>query len=626
MCGITLYLIHNSDKNKLKSSEITFNSSFYKEEILKSSKSIRHRGPDWSGNEIISKSDKTIYFAHERLSIIDPLKGSQPIIYEEYSDENKTIPTRKIVLCVNGEIYNYKELRLECDNYYYKTDSDCEVIIALYLKFVVPNIIINKKINMVDINKLLSKLDGQFSFTLYDNLYDVLLIARDPIGITSLYYGFDENNNLMVSSEMKGLHLCNYVAPFPNGNYLCLVPENLKTNFILPYSSLLDFSVKGDKNNIKFIKYYSLTELGKWNNTSMENNLISKTITQSISEYEETIYSKIRTIFTNSVKKRLMSDVPFGVLLSGGLDSSLVTSITTKLVKDGEIDLKWGSHIHSFAIGLDNGSSSDLDKAAETANFLNTIHHNFTFTIQEGIDALRDVIWHLETYDITTIRASTPMYLLSRKIKAMGVKMVLSGEGADELLGGYLYFLSAPDNKSFYEETKRRVQELGYFDCLRANKSTLGWGLEGRFPFLDKEFVDLCFKIHPKLKKKNNIEKYVMRKAFDIKDEKGNPVYLPDSILWRQKEQFSDGVGYGWIDATRDLGESTVSDSDFVKRKEVYPLNTPETKEAFMFRRVFTDLFPNRASTVKKWIPRTDWEGVGSDPSGRAQKVHEKSY
>lgn len=626
MCGITLYLIHNSDKNKLKSSEITFNSSFYKEEILKSSKSIRHRGPDWSGNEIISKSDKTIYFAHERLSIIDPLKGSQPIIYEEYSDENKTIPTRKIVLCVNGEIYNYKELRLECDNYYYKTDSDCEVIIALYLKFVVPNIIINKKINMVDINKLLSKLDGQFSFTLYDNLYDVLLIARDPIGITSLYYGFDENNNLMVSSEMKGLHLCNYVAPFPNGNYLCLVPENLKTNFILPYSSLLDFSVKGDKNNIKFIKYYSLTELGKWNNTSMENNLISKTITQSISEYEETIYSKIRTIFTNSVKKRLMSDVPFGVLLSGGLDSSLVTSITTKLVKDGEVDLKWGSHIHSFAIGLDNGSSSDLDKAVETANFLNTIHHNFTFTIQEGIDALRDVIWHLETYDITTIRASTPMYLLSRKIKAMGVKMVLSGEGADELLGGYLYFLSAPDNKSFYEETKRRVQELGYFDCLRANKSTLGWGLEGRFPFLDKEFVDLCFKIHPKLKKKNNIEKYVMRKAFDIKDEKGNPVYLPDSILWRQKEQFSDGVGYGWIDATRDLGESTVSDSDFVKRKEVYPLNTPETKEAFMFRRVFTDLFPNRASTVKKWIPRTDWEGVGSDPSGRAQKVHEKSY
>ena len=613
MCGITLYLIHKSQGYNNHSEAIVNNSSYYKDEILKSSKSIRHRGPDWSGNVTLENDEKSVYLAHERLSIIDPLKGSQPIIYEN--------DARRIVLCVNGEIYNYKQLREECSEYSYKTNSDCEVIIALYMKYVDSNIESNNHINMVDFNTILNKLDGQFSFCLYDNKWDVLLIGRDPIGITSLYYGFDENNNLMVCSEMKGLHLCKTVNTFNNGCYSCITSSNLNTNIFQSFGSLQATGM------LSFVNYYGLSMEGSWQNKSMlNNNIINKLNFKTESEYEELIYRQIRQVFTKAVKKRLMTDVPFGVLLSGGLDSSLVSSITVKLIKEGEVDLKWGNKIHSFSIGLDNGHAPDLEKAAETAQFLDTIHHNFTFTIQEGIDAIRDVIWHLETYDITTIRASTPMFLLSRKIKAMGVKMVLSGEGADELLGGYLYFLSSPNTEQFYEETKRRMKELAYFDCLRANKSTLGWGLEGRFPFLDKEFVELGFQIDPKLKMKNKIEKYVMRKAFDVKDQYGCPIYLPDSILWRQKEQFSDGVGYGWIDATRDMGESVVSDVDFENRQTLYPHNTPTTKEAFMFRRMFEEMFPEREKTVKKWVPRTDWEGVGEDPSGRAQKVHQQSY
>ena len=607
MCGITLYLITNNIKS-IK----TKNSNYYKENILKSSAAIRHRGPDWSGNEVIVKNNKTIYMAHERLAIIDPLKGSQPIVYEAQE------PYQKIVLCVNGEIYNYKQIREELSNYNYQTESDCEVIIALYLEFL--------KGKYYSVDEILNKLDGQFSFTLYDNLNDTLIVARDPIGITSLYYGLDKYGNLMVSSELKGLHLCKQIEQFPPGSYLYYSSNPKHKEYEKCEMSSLRYKFSLEFINIH--NYYRKFKSGKWSNklATLNNTTIPKPINISDEEYENLIYEKIRSTFTIAVKKRLMSDVPFGVLLSGGLDSSLVSSITVKLIKENQANLKWGNRIHSFSIGLDNGSSPDLDKAQETADFLGTIHHNFTFSIQEGIDALRDVIYHLETYDITTIRASTPMFLLSRKIKAMGVKMVLSGEGADELLGGYLYFLSAPNDEAFFEETRRRVKELGYFDCLRANKSTLGWGLEGRFPFLDKEFINLCFSIHPKLKMKNNIEKYVMRKAFDVKDQYGRPEYLPDSILWRQKEQFSDGVGYGWIDATRDLGESLVSDEDFANRETLYPLNTPTTKEAFMFRRTYEELFPNRESCVKKWVPRTDWEGVGEDPSGRAQKVHEQSY
>lgn len=599
MCGITLYLIFKENKKYILNNINSSPSSYYKEHLLKSSSLIKHRGPDWSGNEIICKDDKSIYIAHERLAIIDPLKGSQPLIYEDSK------PYQKIVLCVNGEIYNYKELKKMCNNYNYKTNSDCEVIIALYLKYL--------KGEFKSINEIVNKLDGQFSFILYDNLNDNLFIARDPIGITSLYYGFDKHNNLMVCSELKGLYLCNYVYQFPSGSYCFLTKEI--------YNDILKH------RNIEFINYYNQSTLGTWNNSNLSNTILKQgNISNEL--FEEYIYTTIRTLFTKAVEKRLMSDVPFGVLLSGGLDSSLVSSITVKLINEGKIDLKWGKQIHSFSIGIDNnsGNSPDLIKAQKTANFLGTIHHNFTFTIQEGIDALRDVIYHLETYDITTIRASTPMFLLARKIKAMGVKMVLSGEGADEMLGGYLYFLSAPNDELFFEETKKRMQQLDYFDCLRANKSTLAWGLEGRFPFLDKEFISYCLKIPPSLKRKNNIEKYVLRKAFDIKDKSGTPIYLPDDILWRQKEQFSDGVGYSWIDSTRILGEQTVTEQEFDLRLQKYPINTPDTKEAYMFRKIYEDLFPNRENCVKKWIPRTDWSGVSDDPSGRAQKIHQQSY
>lgn len=605
MCGITVYLIHSENEEKRD----------YKTEILKSSKSIRHRGPDWSGIQILSpqlqdsESDKTVYMAHERLSIIDPLKGSQPLIYEII--EPKSGKMFKIVLCVNGEIYNHQKIRTLCPDYDFKTDSDCEVIIALYLKYITENEILTQ----TKLNEMISQLDGQFSFTLYDEGSDFLLIGRDPIGITSLYYGFDKYNNFIVCSELKGLHLCDYVETFPTGSILAL------TSLISKKHEFASFEVLKLSRELSFHEYYKTSQLGSWIDTQFSS---IETHFKEVNEFK--VYETLRDLFTKSVEKRLMSDVPFGVLLSGGLDSSLVTSITCKLVKEGKVGLKWGEKIHSFSIGLVGAESPDSEKAIETANFLGTIHHDFRYTIQEGLDALRDVIWHLETYDITTIRASTPMFLLSRKIKAMGVKMVLSGEGADELLGGYLYFLSAPCEKEFYEETQRRVKDLGYFDCLRANKSTLAWGLEGRVPFLDKEFIDYCFKIPPGLKCKNGIEKYVMRKAFDVKDKEGKPVYLPDSILWRQKEQFSDGVGYGWIDAVRDLGEKSISDEEFATRVVLYPINTPHTKEAFMFRKIFEELFPNRANTVKKWIPKTEWEGVGEDPSGRAQKVHTQSY
>ncbi len=601
MCGITIYIIHQENKDKKD----------YKSEILKASKSIRHRGPDWSGIQIISGLNKEILMTHERLAIIDPNSGGQPFIYEII--EPITGKMYKIVLCVNGEIYNYKDIRSECPDYDFKTDSDCEVIIALYLKFITEN----KTLTQSKLNEVISKLDGQFSFTLYDEQNDFLLVGRDPIGITSLYYGFDEFNNFMICSELKGLHLCDYVETFSPGCILALTTSSL----INKEHDLQSFDILKNYRDLKFNEYYRKSANGSWIDTQFSS------INRNFEKFNEhKAYPIIRDLFTKAVEKRLMADVPFGVLLSGGLDSSLVASITCKLVRAGKIDLKWGQKIHSFSIGLVGSKSPDSEKASEAAKFLGTIHHDFRYTIQEGLDALHDVIWHLETYDITTIRASTPMYLISRKIKAMGVKMVLSGEGADELLGGYLYFLSAPSEKEFYEETQRRVKDLGYFDCLRANKSTLAWGLEGRVPFLDKEFIDYCFKIPPSVKRKDGIEKYVMRKAFDVKDKEGKPVYLPDSILWRQKEQFSDGVGYGWIDSVRELGEQTVNDEEFATREVLYPINTPTTKEAFMFRKIFEELFPNRANTVKKWIPKTEWEGVGADPSGRAQKVHTQSY
>lgn len=562
-----------------------YNLKQMKENLLKSSKLIRHRGPDWSGNYIYNGKYKNILVGHERLSIIDPSGGSQPIIYEKENGH-------KIILAVNGEIYNYKKLKKK--NHKYLTNSDCEVIISEYLHC------------KEDYSTLLNTLDGQFGFILYDTEKELLLAGRDSIGITSLYYGLDNDNNFMISSEMKGLYLCDNIFTFKNGNYLVI-----KNNETYNLENIHNF----------FKDYYSSSILGTWlNEKSMNSILIGSTLKEELEFYE-----LVRNTLIKSVEKRLMSDVPFGVLLSGGLDSSLITSITVKLIKENNINLKWGEKIHSFSIGLQG--SPDLIKAQETADFLGTIHHSFTFTIEEALDAVKDVIYHLETYDITTIRASTPMYLLSRKIKAMGVKMVMSGEGADELLGGYLYFLNAPNNNEFHLECQRRVKDLSYFDCLRANKSTLAWGLESRFPFLDKEFVDLSFKIPPSLKRKNNIEKYVLRKAFDINNHNGNPIYLPKSILWRQKEQFSDGVGYSWIDTIRQLGEDSITDEEYSNKEKIYSFNTPVSKEGFMFRKCFHELFPNKQNekTVKLWIPRTDWDGVNLDPSGRAQIVHKNT-
>ena len=432
MCGITLFLIKNNqnENNQNENNQNENNQIDYNKELLNASKLIRHRGPDWSGKHVINSSYGTVYMGHERLSIIDPKKGSQPIIYK-YSVDGVE---HTITLCVNGEIYNYKELKTLWNKYKYQTESDCEVIIAGYLQtinYITNNL--NSSINSKNIDycydNFINFLNGQFSFVLYDSYRENLLIGRDPIGIASLYYGFDKSNNLMVCSELKGLYLCEKVFHFPNGNYLKL------NNTILPIKNI---------NDIKFNNYYKQTPISRWLNYNEE---------PKITKFQNNInfiYIKIREVLTKSVKQRLMADVPFGVLLSGGLDSSLVSSITIDLIRSGEIKPKWGDKIHSFSIGLEGLPSSDLEKAQEVADFLGTNHHNFTFTIQEGLDAIKDVIYHIETYDITTIRASTPMYLLSRKIKAMGVKMVLSGEGSDELMGGYLYFLNAPNDDEFF--------------------------------------------------------------------------------------------------------------------------------------------------------------------------------
>lgn len=603
MCGITAVLLAEKKENLTK----------YRNMVLESSKLIRHRGPDWSGIYTVSGNKSSIVMGHERLSIIDPYGGSQPIVYkyklrdwylgDDYNLTDDELDMEyELVLAVNGEVYNHQKLRNEFSKFPYKSNSDCEVILPLYISYFKNNIIKTETSDIL-LSELfiqfINRLDGQFSFVLYDSRLDRMIVARDPIGIASLYYGVDKYNNIWVSSEMKGLKECIDVYPFPAGHYLDT------------YSS---FKPK---------LYYKNSENSKWMSSSVEH---CKYALDNVVDYDNInneLFVKLRKVMTDAVDKRLMTDVPFGVLLSGGLDSSLVSSIAVKLVREGR-EISWGSKIHSFSIGLQG--SPDLEKAKVVADYLGTIHHSFNFTIQEGLDAIREVIYHLETYDITTIRASTPMYLLSRKIKAMGVKMVLSGEGADELFGGYLYFLQAPDRTQFHKECARRLQQLSHFDCLRANKSTLAWGVEGRFPFLDNDVINFGMSIEPSLKMNKNIEKWVLRKAFDVKDENGNQVYLPDEILWRQKEQFSDGVGYSWITSLIEVAEKTISDSEFEKCRDLYGCNVPRTKEALMYRKIFREFFPSRENEVKLWIPRTDWNNVGEDPSGRAQISHQNKY
>lgn len=577
---------------------------------IRMGKQVKHRGPDWSGNHIANGT----VLVHERLSIVGIDTGAQPMV----SDDGN------IALAVNGEIYNHKILRKQLKTPYpFKTHSDCEVIIPLYRE------------HGIDAPKYL---DGMFSWVLHDKVQDRLIAARDPIGITTFYIGRSSTTPGAVyfASELKCLHpVCDKIDSFPPGHVYDSKTDTL-TRYFTPQW---------------------LVEPSNIPTTPLDLKLLRET-------------------FERSVRKRLMAEVPYGVLLSGGLDSSLVASIaqreTLRLQKEyarqqallssgtnspsldgvangaaprqtdddkedlAGIDENYHlnsvpvlSQLNSFSIGLPG--SPDTLAAQEVAKYLGTRHHAFTFTIQEGLDALYDVIFHLETYDVTTIRASTPMFLLSRKIKAMGVKMVLSGEGSDEIFGGYLYFHAAPDKKAFHEETVRRVKNLHLADCLRANKSTSAWGVEARVPFLDKQFLEVAMNIDPaeKMITGDRIEKYILRKAFDTEGEPGAKPYLPKKILWRQKEQFSDGVGYGWIDGLKDEAKKMVTDEQMVeanirKDKPQWGDDIPDSKEAYWYRCMFDEHFPPYcAGTVQRWTPT--WSKQ-TDPSGRAIATHEQAY
>jgi asparagine synthase (glutamine-hydrolysing) len=538
---------------------------------VEQSKKQQHRGPDWTGIYQTFIDDTCMSMGHERLSIIDVVGGAQPLLSSD----------KQLALCVNGEIYNYQQLKQSYSDYAYQSKSDCEVILPLY------NAFLEGKLNsLVDV---CNKLDGDFAFVVFDKKNKRVFAGRDPIGIVPLYYGYTSRGEIVFSSEMKCLeNICAHFKPFPPGHYIT-------------YDYNSDYSEEP-------VKYYH------------PNYQTCPLSTLSA----DTLLPMIRESLTMAVRKRLMCDVPFGVLLSGGLDSSLIASITSRLVKaEGS---KFGHQLRSFSVGMTG--SPDLIAAKKVADFIGSDHHEFVFTLEQGIDNLPDVIKHLESYDVTTIRASTPMFIMSRAIKATSVKMVLSGEGADEALGGYLHFHFAPSPEDFHQECKDRISRLHLSDCLRANKATMAWGVEGRFPFLDLDFLELIVPIHPDLKCKydpeikQKREKWILRTAFDST----NDPYLPHDILWRQKEQFSDGVGYNWIDGLKAFTESQVSDNQMKMASLVFPHNTPATKEAYYYRSIFQKLFPHNdaALTVQKWIPKISWTGVSSDPSGRSQSVHEK--
>lgn len=575
MCGIFALLSRKDIKTNEKVNEY----------VLKMARNLRHRGPDGTGFV------KTTYgcFIHTRLSIIDPESGNQPLTNKDNS----------IVLCANGEIFNYKALREEFHEYPYKTGSDCESIVAIYEYY--KRKTYEQVLNHDQIISIMKHLDGQFSFILHDTSNNMVLVARDPFGITQLYYGMDKYGNIQIASEMKALMGCVKVEVMPAGSYL--------------YFNTTDVVLKP-------VYYFAEMPHGSWVNAMMQYDYQPSPLLDKDQQIE--LCTRIRTTLENEVIKRLMCDVQFGCLLSGGLDSSLIASITMKYMREhpeiyGEVPV-----LHTFSIGDKDGS--DLPFAREVANHIGSKHHEIRFTVEDGLNALEQVIWHLETADITTIRASTPHFLLAEKIQALGVKMVLSGEGSDEVLGGYLYYHFAPDDKAHQLECKRRVLELGYFDCLRGDKSTMGNSLENRVPFLGTEFVDLCINLHKDVKTQEGIEKYILRKAFDVKDYEGNNVYLPDSVLYRQKEQFSDSITYRWIDTLRTITDKKVRENHwgaYLNREMLYPINTPQTTEAFYYRLVFEKLFPNRANTFKSWVPNTAWNGiVSSDPSGRVQKCH----
>ena len=559
-----------------------------REKALKMSQKIRHRGPDWSG---IYCGGSAI-LAHERLSIVDPESGGQPL----YS------PDRKQVLAVNGEIYNHQEIRRRyAGQYEFQTGSDCEVILALYRE---------KGINFLE------DLNGIFAFALYDEERDEFLIARDPIGVIPLYIGYDSDGTVYVASELKALEgQCERYEPFLPGHYYWSVDPGMKWYY-----------------RRDWMQYDAVKD----NPASVE---------------------AIRNGLTAAVKRQLMSDVPYGVLLSGGLDSSVISAIAEKFsehrIEDDSKTKAYWPRLHSFAVGLKG--APDLAKAKMVADHIGTVHHEINYTIQEGLDAIRDVIYFIETYDVTTVRASTPMYLLARVIKSMGIKMVLSGEGADEIFGGYLYFHKAPSAQAFHEETVRKLGKLYLYDCLRANKSLSAWGVEGRVPFLDKEFLDVAMRTNPEAKmcgltpdpsplratllplggRKGEgsfiIEKRIVREAFaDM---------LPAEVAWRQKEQFSDGVGYSWIDTLKQITSEAVSDEQMAHAAERFPINPPKNKEEYYYRSIFAEHFPSdsaaksvpsEASVACSTAIALEWDAAFkgmNDPSGRAVKgVHESAY
>ena len=547
---------------------------------LRMSRKLRHRGPDWSG----IYSGGSAILAHERLSIVDPESGSQPLY----------APDGKQVLAVNGEIYNHRELRARLGgSYRFLTGSDCEVILALYRRLRSQGVPGHEAIVA-----MLEQLNGIFAFALYDAEHDEFLVARDPIGVIPLYVGYAPDGKVMVASELKALEgHCDHYEPFLPGHYYYSKTPGLKRYYTRDWMS-----------------YQAVAHA-------------------SLDEHEAV--TRLGDALDAAVKRQLMSDVPYGVLLSGGLDSSVISAIAqryaSRRIEDDSQSPAYWPRLHSFAVGLKG--APDLAKARLVASHIGTVHHEINYTLQEGLDALRDVIYFIETYDVTTVRASTPMYLLARVIKSMGLKMVLSGEGADEIFGGYLYFHKAPSARAFHEETVRKLGKLHLYDCLRANKSLAAWGVEGRVPMLDKEFIDVAMRLNPALKMcpGNTIEKKIVREAFGH--------MLPPEVAWRQKEQFSDGVGYSWIDTLKRVTAAAVTDEQMARAAERFPINPPRNKEEYYYRSIFAEHFPSDSaarsvpsvpsvacSTAEALAWDASFKNM-NDPSGRAVAgVHQEAY
>ena len=561
MCGIVSIFNIQQQSDELR------------KKALKMSQKIRHRGPDWSG---IYCGGSAI-LAHERLSIVDPESGKQPLFS----------PDGKQVLAVNGEIYNHQDIRRQYEGKYeFQTGSDCEVILALYRDW--------KKEGTGNISQLFEKLSGIFAFALYDEESDEFIIARDPIGVIPLYIGYDSDGKVYAASELKALEgQCERYEPFLPGCYYWSREPGVKRYYVRDWMNFEN--VKSNTSSVK----------------------------------------SIHDALEDAVKRQLMSDVPYGVLLSGGLDSSVISAIAQKYashrIEDDSQSPAYWPRLHSFAVGLKG--APDLAKAKMVADHIGTVHHEINYTIQEGLDAIRDVIYFIETYDVTTVRASTPMYLLARVIKSMGIKMVLSGEGADEIFGGYLYFHKAPNAEEFHNETVRKLSKLYMYDCLRANKSLSAWGVEGRVPFLDKEFLDVAMRTNPEAKMcpGKTMEKKIVREAFAN--------MLPEEVAWRQKEQFSDGVGYSWIDTLKEITSQQVTDEQMAHAAERFPINTPLNKEEYYYRSIFAEHFPSEsaarsvpqeASVACSTAIALQWDEAfknQNDPSGRAVKgVHEQAY